>query len=269
MATIHPTAVIGKDVQLDDDVVVGPYCVLEDDVSIGAGTVLYSHVIVSGRTKIGRGNHLYPHCVIGGCPQVLGMTPATSGGSLIIGDRNMIREHVTIHPSRHGGAFTEIGNDNLLMIGAHIGHDCIVESNIVLSNLVQIGGHVKIETGAWISGMAGSHQFVTLGRWCFIAGLAGLTRDVPPFLIVSGHYPPRIRGVNKRGLLRAGLNEEQQQHIHDAYRRLYRRGSALLTNAKALAEQDGLDENVKAIIDSILKSSQHKSGRYRETLRTA
>jgi len=268
MATIHPTAIIGKDVQLDDDVVVGPYCVLEDGVSIGAGTVLYSHVVVSGCTKIGQGNHLYPNCVIGGCPQVLGMTPATSGGGLVIGDRNMIREHVTIHPSRHEGGLTVIGNDNLLMIGSHIGHDCMVENNIVLSNLVQIGGHVKIETGAWISGMAGSHQFVTLGRWCFVAGLAGLTRDVPPFLIISGHYPSRIRGVNKRGLLRAGLSEEQQQHIHDAYRQLYRRGSSLLTNAKELAERDGLDENVRAMIDAILKSSQHKSGRYRETLRT-
>ncbi len=125
----------------------------------------------------------------------------------MIGDRNAIRENVTIHPSRHEGHVTRVGSDNLLMVGVHLGHDCVIEDKIVLSNYVQIGGHVKIETGAWFSGLAASHQFVTVGQWAYIAGLAGLNRDVPPFLIVSGHYPPRVRGVNKRGMARAGLSE--------------------------------------------------------------
>ncbi len=116
--------------------------------------------------------------------------------------------------------------------------------------------------------MAASHQFVTIGRWSFIAGLAGLTHDIPPFLIVSGHYPVKVRGVNKRGLLRAGLSGEQQLHIFEAYRKLYRQGSTLLANAQELAEQDGLDENVRDIIESIFNSHQHRFGRYRESLRT-
>jgi UDP-N-acetylglucosamine acyltransferase len=110
------------------------------------------------------------------------------------------------------------------------------------------------------------HQFVTMGRWCYAAGMAGINHDVPPFLIVSGHYPPEIRGVNKRGMMRAGLSEESQKQVLEAYKKLYRKGP-LLENAKALAQQDGLDENVKVLLDAIFKSSEHRFGRYLETLR--
>jgi len=268
MAIIHPTAVVEENVQLADDVVVGPHCVVGSGVSIGAGTVLDARVVITGNTTIGRENHFFPNSLIGCSPQILGMGADAEMGGLVIGDRNSIRENVTIHVSKHAGAATRIGNDNLLMVNSHIGHDAIIEDKIVLSNLVQIGGHVKIEMGAWFSGLAASHQFVTIGRWSYIAGLAGLSHDVPPFLIISGHYPPRVRGVNKRGMNRAGLNEEQQEHIFEAYKRLYRQGSTLLNNAKELAAQDGLDENVRDMIDAIFKSNEHRFGRYRETLRT-
>jgi UDP-N-acetylglucosamine acyltransferase len=267
MANIHPTAVIGRNVQLGDDVVVGPYCVVGDDVSIGAGTILETHVVIAARVRIGRQNRLYPNCVIGACPQVLGLTPESPLGGLVIGDRNTIRENTTIHPSKYKDGTTQIGSDNLFMINSHVGHDCVLEDRVVLSNCVQIGGHGRVETGVWISGMSAAHQFVTLGRWCFSGGLAGLTQDVPPFLIVSGHHPATVRAVNKRGLARAGLDEEQRERIHEAYRRLYRRGGALLANARELASEDGLDENVQAIVDSILRSGEHRFGRYLETLR--
>jgi UDP-N-acetylglucosamine acyltransferase len=268
MTTIHPTAVVEQDVQLAEDVVIGPYCVVGAGASIGPGTVLDARVVITGKVSIGRENHLYPNALIGCCPQVLGMDTNSKMGGIVIGDRNAIRENVTIHPSRYEGQSTRLGSDGLLMVGAHLGHDCIVEDRVVLSNYVQIAGHVKIETGAWFSGLAASHQFVTIGRWSYIAAIAGLNRDVPPFLIVSGHYPPRVRGVNKRGLLRAGLDEPQQERIHEAYHRLYRQGGALLANAEALAHEDGLDENVRAMVDAIFKSHQHKFGRYRESLRT-
>jgi UDP-N-acetylglucosamine acyltransferase len=267
MATVHSTAILGKNVQLDEDVVIGPYSVIGDNVSIGAGTILYSHVVVANGVKMGRGNQLYPNCTIGYCPQVLGLTPEASLGGLVIGDHNVIRENVTIHPSRYEGGATRIGSEILFMVGCHIGHDCVVGDKVVLSNLVQIAGHVQIGAGAWFAGMAGAHQFVTVGRWSFIAGLAGVTHDVPPFVIASGHYPVKVRGVNKRGLLRAGLSGEQQLCIFEAYRKLYRRGSTLLANAKELAEQDGLDENVRDMIGSIFNSYQHRFGRYLETLR--
>jgi len=268
MATVHSTAILGKNVQLDEDVVVGPYCVIGDHVSIGAGTVLQANVTIARGVTIGRDNCLYPTAVIGCCPQVLGLTPDSALGALVIGDRNTIRENVTLHPSRHEGGVTRIGSDILFMVGSHIGHDCTVADKVVISNHVQVAGHVKIETGAWFAGMAAVHQFVTIGQWSFVAGIAGVTHDVPPFMIASGHYPVKVRGVNKRGLVRAGFSPQQQASVYEAYKRLYRRGSTLLANAKELAAQDGLDENVRALVDSIFKSYEHRFGRYLESLRT-
>ena len=267
MIQVHPSAVVHKDAQLGEDVKIGPNCVIEAGVTIGAGTVLDANVVVGGNVRMGRDNHLFSNCVIGGAPQILGLNPDARFGGLVIGDRNKIREQVTIHPSIYEDLCTKIGNDNLLMIGVHIGHDCVVEDKVVMSNYVQISGHCKIETGVWLSGMVVLHQFVTIGQWCYAAGLAGINHDIPPFLIVSGHYPPRVRGVNKRGLTRGGFSEEQQQNIFEAYQKLYRRGGALLENAKALGREDGLDENVRTMIDMITKSSEHRFGRYLEKFR--
>jgi UDP-N-acetylglucosamine acyltransferase len=267
MAEIHRTAVVGENVQLGEDAVIGPHCVVGNEVSIGARTVLQAHVYIGDRVTIGADNLLSPNCALGCLPQVLGLNLDTRLGMLRIGDRNVIRENVTIHPSKYEDAATTIGNDNLLMIGTHLGHDCVVEDKVVLSNLVQIGGHSKIETGVWMSGLAGAHQFVTVGRWAYAAGMAGLNRDVPPFMMVSGHYPFEVRGVNMRGLTRAGFSEQQQERICQAYRKLYRTGSPLLANAGELAKEDGLDENVKALLDAIFKSNEHRFGRYRETFR--
>jgi UDP-N-acetylglucosamine acyltransferase len=136
-----------------------------------------------------------------------------------------------------------------------------------MSNYVQVSGHCKIETGVWLSGVVVLHQFTTVGKWCYAAGLAGINKDVPPFLIVSGHYPPKIRGVNKRGLARAGLSEQQQQKIMEAYRKLYRQGGALLENAKAMEQEEGLDENVRAMLESIIRSGEQRYGRYLEKFR--
>lgn len=267
MTQIHPSAVIDKNAELADDVVVGPNCVIGAGVSIGAGTILDANVVIRGNVTIGRNNQFFPNCVIGCRPQVLRLAPDSEIGGLTIGDGNIIREQVTIHPSMLPGSLTKIGSDNFLMVSVHIGHDCTLEDKIVMSNLVQIGGHCKIETGAWFSGLAASHQFVTIGKWCYVAGLAGLNRDVPPFLTVSGHYPPKIRAVNKRGLVRAGLSEQQQQNIFEAYRKLYRQSGSLLDRAIDLMNEDGLDENVRAMVDAIIKSSRHQFGRHLETFR--
>ncbi len=267
MSEIHPSAVVHKDAELADEVTVGPNCVIGGGVSIGTGTELGANVVIDGDIRIGQNNHFFANCVIGGIPQVLGLDSDSEVGGIIIGDGNTIREQVTIHSSIYPGKFTKVGNDNLLMVGVHIGHDCTLEDKTVLSNCVQLSGHCRIETGVWFSGIVALHQFVTIGRWSYAAGLAGINHDIPPFLIVSGHYPPRIRGVNERGMRRAGLSEQQQQKISEAYRKLYRSGGTLLENAKALAADDGLDENVRAMVDMIIKSSEHRFGRYLETLR--
>lgn len=267
MSQIHPSAVVNPEADLADDVIVGPNCVIESKVSIGAGSELGPNVVIDKNVRIGKNNRFFANCVIGSRPQLLRLEPDTEIGGLLIGDGNIFHEQVTIHPSIYPNEQTEIGNENFLMVGVHIGHDCILEDKIVMSNYVQIGGHCKIETGAWLSGLAASHQFVTIGRWCYVAGLAGINRDIPPFLIISGHYPQKVRGVNERGMQRAGMNEQQKDNICQAYKKLYRQGSVLLENAKALAQEDGLDENVRAMIDVITKSGEHRFGRYREKCR--
>lgn len=269
MSQIHPGAVIDRAAQLDGDVAVGANCVIGRGVEIGKGTVIDANVVIDGDVRIGRRNHFYPNCVIGCRPQILTLSSDDEIGALEIGDDNVIREQVTIHPGMHPGGVTRMGNKNLIMIGVHIGHDCVLGDEIVMSNYAQISGHCHIGTGVWLSGMVLLHQFITIGRWCYAAGLAGINRDVPPFLIVSGHYPPKVRCVNKRGLIRAGLSEEQQQRIFEAYRRLYRSGGALLDNARAMAAEDGLDENVREMVDMIIRSGQQRYGRYLETLRDA
>jgi UDP-N-acetylglucosamine acyltransferase len=267
MIQVHPSAVVSKKAHLADGVVIGPNCTIDSDVSIGNGTILDANVVINRNVKIGQNNHFFPNCTIGGRPQLLRLCADDEIGGLVIGNNNIIREQVTIHPSIYPGQFTKIGNDNLLMIGVHIGHDCELSDKIVLSNYVQISGHCKIETGVWLSGVVLLHQFITIGKWCYAAGLAGINKDVPPFLIVSGHYPPRVRGVNKRGLVRAGLSEQQQQKIIEAYKKLYRQGGALLENAKAMEQEDGLDENVRAMLESIIRSSKQRFGRYLEKFR--
>ena len=267
MTQIHPTAVISKKVQLADDVIIGPNCVIKENVMIGHGTMLDANVVIDKNVTIGKNNRFYANCVIGSKPQILKLPQDGHLGGIIIGDGNIFHEQVTIHPGSHEGAATQIGNENFLMVGVHLAHDCVIEDKIVLSNYVQIGGHCKIETGVWMSGLAASHQFVTFGKWCYVAGLAGINRDIPPFLIVSGHYPPRIRGVNERGLNRAGFGEQQKETISLAYRQLYRQKGALLNNAEALAKENWIDENVRSIIEAITKSSEHRFGRYLEKFR--
>ena len=156
MTRIHPSAVIHEDARLAEDVIVGPNCTVGAGVSIGDGTILEASVVINGQVTIGRNNHFFPNAVIGCRPQVLRLTPDTPIGAVIIGDGNVFREQVTIHPGIYPGSYTKIGSENFLMVSVHIGHDCILEDKIVMSNLVQIGGHCRIETGAWFSGLAAS-----------------------------------------------------------------------------------------------------------------
>jgi UDP-N-acetylglucosamine acyltransferase len=268
MKQIHSTAVIEEGAIIHEGVVIGPHCFVDTGSVIGEGTILEANVVIGKNVRIGKRNHLFPNCVVGGQPQILGLGPDAKIGGLIIGDDNTIREQVTIHPSMHHDGLTKVGNSNLIMVGVHIGHDCVLEDKIVLSNFTQVSGHCKIGTGVWLSGVVLIHQFITIGKWCYAAGMAGINKDIPPFLIVSGHYPPEVRGVNKRGLKRAGLNEKQQKAIMDAYKHLYRDDKKpLLQKAKEMAKEAGLDENIRDMVDAILKSSEQRYGRYLEKFR--
>lgn len=265
--TIHPTAVIADSARLGPNVNIGPYTVVEEGALIGDNTVLDAHVVIGKNTQIGKNNRIYPCAVIGRPPQILGFDENTKLGGLTIGDNNIIREYVTIHPSMHPGENTIVGNENLLMINVHLGHDCALEDKIVISNCTQVSGHCRIETGAWLSGMVAIHQFVTIGKWCYAAGYAGINHDVPPYVIISGHYPVEIRAINKRGLTRAGLSDAQQSAVFDAFKFIWRNDGPVLERVKELAQKDGLEEPVKDMVDALLKSSKQRFGRHLELFR--
>jgi UDP-N-acetylglucosamine acyltransferase len=267
MTKIHPSAVVDKEAILGDDVVVGPHCVIEAGAQVGSGTRLHAGAVIGVDTVVGEGNILHNHCVIGGRPQILGWGDDVVCGGLVVGDRNVFREYVTIHRSMYPHALTRIGSENLIMVGSHIGHDCQLEDQTVLSNACQIGGHSKIESGCWMSGMSGTHQFVTVGKWAYSAAMTAIVSDVPPFLMISGNYPFRVRGVNHRGIKRAGLDDTVAGQICDAYRRLYRGGGTLLGTARQMMAEGGHPEAVLAMLETIERSSQHRYGRYLETFR--
>jgi UDP-N-acetylglucosamine acyltransferase len=264
---IHPTAVIAPGAQVGSNVVIGPYTVVEEGVVLGDNTVLDTHVVIGKNVRMGKNNRVFAGAVVGRPPQVLGFDENTRLGGLTIGDNNIIREYVTIHPSMYPDYNTIIGSGNLLMINVHLGHDCHLEDKIVISNCTQVSGHCKIETGAWLSGNVLVHQFVTIHKWCYAAGLTGINHDVPPFVIVSGHYPLEVRAINKRGLARAGLSEESQNAVFEAFKFIWRSDGPVLERARELAQRDGLDESARAIVDSLLESSKQRFGRHLELFR--
>lgn len=216
---IHPTAIVSPKAQLGEGVVIGPYCVVEEEVTIGDGTILEAYVVIKRLTHIGRFNHIYHSAVLGAEPQDLKFKGERS--YLFIGDRNLIREYVTIHRATGEEQATVIGNDNLIMAYCHIGHNCILGDSISISGYSGISGHAVIESQAVIGGMTGIHQFVTIGKLAMVGGMSKVVQDVPPFMLADGR-PARVVGLNVVGLRRAMVSLEVREVLHEAYRLLYR-----------------------------------------------
>lgn len=220
MPKIHSTAIIDPSAELADSVEIGPYCFVGPQVRIGEKTVLHNHVTVAALTTIGSENVIYPFSVIGADPQ--DRKYRGERAECIIGDRNLIREHVTIHRGTgNGGGETRLGNDNLIMVAAHIAHDCRLGDDICVANQVMLAGHVHIEDGANIGGGAGVHHFATVGACAFVGGLARITKDVPPFMIVEGN-PAEVRAINSIAMLRRGYLPEHIDAVKAAFKRLFR-----------------------------------------------
>lgn len=219
---IHPTAVIHSGAKLHPTVQVGPYTVIGENVKVGAGTVIGAHVILDGLTEIGERNQIFPGAAIGLEPQDLKYDGSLS--LVKIGDDNRIREYVTINRATRATEITSIGNHNLLMAYAHVGHNCIIEDQVIIANSVALAGHVHIESQARISGVLGVHQFVHIGRLAMVGGMARIVQDVPPYMLVEGN-PARVRALNQVGLKRAGLaelgNGQVFQSLKKAFRLLY------------------------------------------------
>jgi len=207
---IHPSASIHPNAQLHDGVVIGQGAIIGPQVVIGSGTSIGPNSVVDGKTILGKNNKIFPNVFLGLEPQDLKYKGANT--ELIIGDDNTFRECVTINKATYQGEKTIIGNNNLLMAYSHIGHNCEIGNNVILSNSVQVAGHVIIEDCAIVGGCLGIHQFVHIGYLSMIGGMTRVTRDVPPFCLAEGS-PGRLRGLNKVGIKRSGLIEENNLNL--------------------------------------------------------
>ncbi|WP_199637668.1 acyl-ACP--UDP-N-acetylglucosamine O-acyltransferase [Serratia sp. PAMC26656] len=224
-AFIHPSAIIEEGAVIGAGAHIGPFCYVGSQVEIGAGTVLKSHVVVNGVTKIGRDNQIYQFASIGEANQDLKY--AGEPTRVEIGDRNRIRESVTVHRGTvQGTSLTKIGDDNLFMVNAHIAHDCIVGNHCIFANNATLGGHVEVDDYAIIGGMTAVHQFCVIGAHVMVGGCSGVAQDVPPFVIAQGNHATPF-GINIEGLKRRGFDKEALHAIRNAYKLLYRSGKTL------------------------------------------
>ena len=202
---IHPSASVHPNAQLHEGVIVGQGAIIGPEVIIGPGTSVGPNSVIDGKTTLGKNNKIFPNVFLGLEPQDLKYKGANT--ELIIGDDNTFRECVTINKATDEGEKTIIGNNNLMMAYSHIGHNCQIGNKVILSNSVQVAGHVIIEDRAIVGGCLGIHQFVQIGYLSMIGGMTRVVRDVPPFCLAEGN-PGRIRGLNKVGIKRSGLIEK-------------------------------------------------------------
>jgi UDP-N-acetylglucosamine acyltransferase len=216
MSRLHPTAIVDSRAELSGDVEIGPYSVIGAGVRIGKGSKVMSHAAVQGRTTIGEGNIVFPFATIGSAPQDLKYKGEPS--ELIIGNRNTIREYVSLNPGTTGGGMvTRVGDENLLMMYCHIAHDCSVGNRNVIANGATLGGHVTIEDFVIVGGLVGIHQFVRIGTGAILGAGSMVSKDVPPYCNATGDRA-RLRGLNVEGLKRRGVAKPVVDAIRKAYR---------------------------------------------------
>ncbi|MCW9024399.1 MAG: acyl-ACP--UDP-N-acetylglucosamine O-acyltransferase [Gammaproteobacteria bacterium] len=239
---VDSRAVIDPKAKIADSVSVGPFSVIGPDVEIGEGTTIGPHVVINGPTSIGKDNQIFQFASIGEVPQDKKFHGENS--RLTIGDRNTIREFVTINRgTEDGGGETRIGNDNWLMAYIHIAHDCILGDNIIFSNGASLAGHVTVDDYAILGGFTLVHQFCSIGKHAFCGMGTAVGKDVPPYVIVNGN-PAHPHGINTEGLKRIGFSKEMIRDIREAYKVIYRSN---LTIEEAKPKLTGLAESCKEI----------------------
>ncbi|MFT5285820.1 MAG: UDP-N-acetylglucosamine acyltransferase [Planctomycetota bacterium] len=262
---IHPTAVVHSGAELGVDIEIGPYTVVGPKVRVGDRTRIGAQVVIDGVVKIGEDNIIVGQASLGGSPQDLSYRGEDT--LLEIGDRNTIREFVTINRGTiKGGGVTRIDNDCLLMACCHVAHDCHIEDEVILGNNVLLAGHVFVRRRANVSGAAAAHHFVTIGANAYVGGLTRVIQDVPPFMILEGH-PSRIRGVNKIGLGRSGYDEEQIAELSTAYRELFRSKEPRMQVLERFRETAPTEGLVAELVEALTRTGMGDKGRYRESLR--
>lgn len=219
MARVHPTAIVDPRATLDDSVEIGPFCMVGPDVTLARGVKLLSHAIVEGVTEIGEDCILHPFACLGGAPQHSAHRGEPT--RVVVGARNVFREHVTVHAGTAGGrGVTTVGDDGLFMVSTHIGHDCIIGDKVTMAPSVAVGGHVSVADFVFLGGLAAIHQFTRIGRYAFVGGGGIVTKDVIPYGSVWGNHA-HLEGLNLIGLKRRGFTREQIAVLRAAYRLLF------------------------------------------------
>lgn len=235
---IHPTALIGKDVKLADDVEIGPFSVLRGKVTVGSGTRIESHTVIGcdhGEVVIGSNNHILSAAMIGGIPQDLSYKNEPT--RLEIGDSNTFREFVTVNVgTTKGGGVTRIGNHGLYMAYVHVAHDCQIGDHVVVANTCNFAGHVTVEDHVRIGGACSFAQFLTVGKYSYLGGGSIVNKDVLPCTIAQGNFAVS-RATNKIGLERAGISKEEIESVHRAVRALIM-GERTVDEALAFIEKE-------------------------------
>jgi len=253
-ASIHPTAAVAPDAELGDGVEVGAYTVIGSGVVIGANSRIGPHAVIEGPTRIGADNHVFQFASVGSAPQDKKYKGEPT--RLEIGDRNVIREFVTLNRgTTKDQGVTTIGSDNLFMSYSHVAHDCHVGSHCVLANNATLGGHVYLGDWVIMAGFSGVHQFCKVGAHAFIANNAAVTRDVPPYVMAVGQ-PAAAHSVNAEGLKRRGFTPEQIRNLRNAFRVLYRSGLRLPDATAQLAALAEEQPEVRAIVEFLPLSTR-------------
>ena len=267
MATlIHPTAVIMPGAELGSDVEIGPYSVVGSEVVIKDGTRIGPHVVIDGVTTIGEANRIVGQANLGGPPQDFSYKGEPT--RLEVGPRNTIREFVTINRGTlKGGGITRIGADCLFMACCHVAHDCEIGDGVIVANGALLAGHVLVGQGANISGGCAAHHFVTIGAYAYVGGMTRMNVDVPPFMVYEGR-PARVRGVNVVGLRRAGVVEDEIEHLWAAFRRLYRSGEPRRRCLQTLHEDPDSADLTRELVKALEQTEKGLKGRHRESLRS-
>ncbi|HEY0178580.1 MAG TPA: acyl-ACP--UDP-N-acetylglucosamine O-acyltransferase [Dokdonella sp.] len=251
---IHPTAIVDPHARIGADVEIGAYSIVGADVEIGDRTRIGAHVVVEGATRIGCDNRIFAFASIGAEPQDKKYRGERS--ELVVGDRNVIREFVTLNRgTADGGGATRIGDDNLIMAYVHVAHDCRVGSHVVFANNATLAGHVEIGDWVTLGGFTGVHQFCKIGAHAFTGMGSLINADVPPFVTVAGAYA-RPRGINSEGLRRRGFDAARISAIKRAYRTLYVARTPFAEAREKLAEQAGASDDVAALLDFIARSER-------------
>ena len=250
---IHKTAIIDPKAKVSSNVKIGPYTVIGPNVEINEKTIIHSHVSISGQTKIGKENKIYPFASIGNDPQDLKYNNEDT--KLSIGDKNTIREYVTINPGTiGGGGETKVGNNCLFMISSHVAHDCIVGDNVIIANNVPLGGHVIIEDNVVIGGNSAVQQFTRIGKMAMIGGMTGVLHDVIPYGLSTGNRNS-LQGLNLIGLRRAKFENKDILELSDAYKKIF---ATKNINENISKLNGSFQENslVKNVIDFITKDKK-------------